>query len=154
MLSAVIDFSLENRLLVLTLVLLMALAGVYSAVHIPIDAVPDMTSVQVQVVTKAGSLSPLEVERYVTYPVETTMNGLPNVQEIRSLSKFGLSLVTIVFHEGTDIYRARQLVVERLPSAQERMIHGYGSPQIGVLSTALGEILQFEVRGPGYTPME
>jgi cobalt-zinc-cadmium resistance protein CzcA len=154
MLSALIDFSLENRFLVIALVLLMALAGVYSAVNIPIDAVPDMTNVQVQVVTKAGSLSPLEVERYVTYPVETTMNGLPNVQEIRSLSKFGLSLVTIVFHEGTDIYRARQLVVERLPSAQERMIHGYGSPQIGVLTTALGEILQFEVKGQGYTSME
>src|SRR6202453_4641010 len=122
MLSALIDFSLENRFLVIALVLLMALGGVYSAVNIPIDAVPDMTNVQVQVVTKAGSLSPLEVERYVTYPVETTMNGLPNVEEIRSLSKFGLSLVTIVFHEGTDVYRARQLVVERLPSAQDRMI--------------------------------
>ncbi len=154
MLSAVIDFSLQNRFLVLTLVLLMAVGGVYSALTIPIDAVPDMTNVQVQVITKAGSLSPLEVERYVTYPVEQTMNGLPRVQEIRSVSKFGLSVVTIVFLEGTDIYRSRQLVSERLGDARERVLQGYGSPSLGVLTTALGEVLQFEVRGEGYTPME
>ncbi len=154
MLSALIDFSLENRFLILTLVFLMAVGGVYSALTIPIDAVPDMTNVQVQVVTTAGSLSPLEVERYVTYPVEQTMNGLPRVEEIRSISKFGLSVVTIVFLEGTDIYRARQLVNERLGDARERVIAGYGSPSLGVLTTALGEVLQFEVRGQGYTPME
>jgi cobalt-zinc-cadmium resistance protein CzcA len=154
MLSSLIDFSLQNRFLVLTLVLLMAVGGIYSAVTIPIDAVPDMTNVQVQVITKAGSLSPLEVERYVTYPVEQTMNGLPRVQEIRSVSKFGLSVVTIVFQEGTDIYRSRQLVSERLGDARERVIQGYGSPSMGVLTTALGEVLQFEVRGEGYTPME
>ena len=151
---SLIDFSLQNRFLVLTLVLLMAVGGIYSAVTIPIDAVPDMTNVQVQVITKAGSLSPLEVERYVTYPVEQTMNGLPRVQEIRSVSKFGLSVVTIVFQEGTDIYRSRQLVSERLGDARERVIQGYGSPSLGVLTTALGEVLQFEVRGEGYTPME
>jgi cobalt-zinc-cadmium resistance protein CzcA len=154
MLSALIDFSLQNRFLVLTLVLLMAVGGIYSAMTIPIDAVPDMTNVQVQVVTAAGSLSPLEVERYVTYPVEQTMNGLPRVEELRSVSKFGLSVVTIVFQEGTDIYRARQLVGERLPDARERVIAGYGSPSLGVLTTALGEVLQFEVRGEGYTPMQ
>ncbi len=154
MLSSLIDASLENRFLVLAVVGLMAVGGAYSALIIPIDAVPDLTNVQVQVVTKAGSLSPLEVERYVTYPVEATMNGLPNVEEIRSISKFGLSLVTIVFKEGTDIYRSRQLVGERLGDARERIIQGYGSPNLGVLTTALGEVLQFEVKGAGYSPMQ
>jgi cobalt-zinc-cadmium resistance protein CzcA len=154
MLSALIQLSLNNRFMVLALVGLMAAAGVYNALSIPIDAVPDMTNVQVQVATKVGSLSPVEVERYVTYPVEATMNGLPNVQEIRSISKFGLSVVTIVFKEGTDIYRSRQLVNERLADARERILQGYGSPALGVLTTALGEVLQFEVRGKGYSPME
>jgi cobalt-zinc-cadmium resistance protein CzcA len=154
MLSRLIELSLKSPMLVLAMVGLMALGGVYSAVTLPIDAVPDMTNVQVQVVTKAGALSPLEVEQYVTYAVESTMNGLPNVEQIRSVSKFGLSLVTIVFNEGTDIFRARQLVSERLGDARERVIQGYGTPTIGVLTTALGEVLQFEVRGEGYTPME
>ncbi|HWA99942.1 MAG TPA: efflux RND transporter permease subunit, partial [Pirellulales bacterium] len=154
MLSALIEGALRNRFLIITLACFMALAGAYNALRIPVDAVPDMTNVQVQVVTKVGALSPLEVERYVTYPVESTMNGLPNVEQIRSISKFGLSLVTIVFHEGTDIYRSRQLVDERLTDARDRIIQGYGSPTLGVLTTALGEVLQFEVRGAGYTPME
>jgi cobalt-zinc-cadmium resistance protein CzcA len=154
MLSALIDFSLQNRFIVLALVGLMALGGVFCALTIPIDAVPDMTNVQVQVVTKAGALSPLEVERYITYPVESTMNGLPHVKEIRSVSKFGLSLVTIVFQEGSDIFRCRQLVGERLGDAKDRVIQGYGTPSLGVLTTALGEVLQFEVRGAGYSPME
>ena len=154
MLSALIDFSLSNRFLVLTLVALMAAGGAYSALVIPIDAVPDMTNVQVQVVTRAGALSPLEVERYVTYPVEATMNGLPDVEEIRSVSKFGLSLVTIVFEEGTSIYRARQLVGERLSDARQRVIQGYDSPSMGVLTTALGEVLQFEVKSDELTAMD
>ncbi len=154
MLSSLIEFSLHNRFLVLTLVALMAAGGAYQALVIPIDAVPDMTNVQVQVVTSAGALSPLEVEQYVTYPIEATMNGLPNVEQIRSISKFGLSLVTIVFQEGTDIYRARQLTGERLVEARERIIQGYGSPSLGVLTTALGEVLQFEVRSDRHTDME
>ncbi len=147
MLSKLIELSLENRFLVLTFVLLMAVAGVYSAVNLPIDAVPDMTNVQVAVITDAGSLSPVEVERYVTYPVESTMGGLPNVEELRSVSKFGISVVTIVFEEGTDIYWARQLVAERLSTAAAQIPEGYGTPEMGPLTTALGEILQFEVRG-------
>ena len=132
----------------------MACAGVYSAWHLPIDAVPDMTNVQVQVVTDAGSLSPVEVERYVTYPVETTMGGLPGVEEIRSVSKFGISAVTIVFREGTDIYHARQLVNERIPNAISQIPAGYGTPTVGPLTTALGEILQFEVRSAKHSAME
>ena len=154
MLSEIIKLSLQNRLLVLALVVLLAAGGIYSAVHLPIDAVPDMTNVQVQVVTTAGSLSPLEVERYVTFPVETSMGGLPNLEQIRSISRFGLSLVTIVFREGTDVYRARQLVTERIIDASGKIPMGYGTPQLGPLTTALGEVLQFEVRGADYTPMQ
>ncbi|MCR9119818.1 MAG: CusA/CzcA family heavy metal efflux RND transporter, partial [bacterium] len=101
-----------------------------------------------------GSLSPIEVERYITYPVENTMGGLPDVEELRSVSKFGISVVTIVFQEGTDITRARNLVLERLPNAAENIPPGYGTPQIGPLTTALGEILQFEVRSDRHSPME
>ncbi|WP_299464288.1 CusA/CzcA family heavy metal efflux RND transporter [uncultured Gimesia sp.] len=154
MLSHLIEFSLANRFIVLVVTLLMAAGGVYSAIHLPIDAVPDMTNVQVQVVTDAGFLSPVEVERYVTYPVETAMGGLPKVEEVRSVSKFGISVVTIVFEEGTDLYWARQLVTERITSASADIPPGYGTPQMGPLATALGEILQFEVRGKDYTPMQ
>ena len=154
MLSRVIELALENRFLVLVGTLLMAVAGMNAALHLPIDAVPDMTNVQVTVITDAGSLSPVEVERYVTYPVESTMGGLPNVEEVRSVSKFGISVVTIVFNEGADIYLARQLVSERLTNAAAKIPPGYGVPEIGPLTTALGEILQFEVRGDDYTPMQ
>jgi cobalt-zinc-cadmium resistance protein CzcA len=154
MLTRLIDLSLNNRLLVLTLVALMALTGIQCALTIPVDAVPDMTNVQVQVVTEAGALSPLEVEQYVTYPVESTMGGLPDVQEVRSVSKFGLSLVTIVFQDRMDIQLARKLVTERLIEASSQLPDTVGDPQLGPISTALGEVLQFEVRGDGYTPMQ
>lgn len=154
MLSGLIDWSLNNRFLVIALIGLMAVAGIYSALSLPIDAVPDMTNTQVTVVTDAGTLSPLEIERYITYPVEQTMSGLPNVEEIRSISKFGISVVTIVFQERTDIYHARQLVNERLAEARAAVAEGYGVPELGPLTTALGEIMQFEVRSDRHTPME
>lgn len=154
MLARLIEFSLHNRFFVLTATLLMALGGVYSAVSLPIDAVPDMTNVQVQVMTDAGSLSPVEVERYVTNPVEWAMSGLPKVEEVRSVSKFGISLVTIVFEEGTDIYWARNIVNERMQTASADIPPGYGTPELGPMTTALGEILQFEVRGENHTAME
>ncbi|MCA9065524.1 MAG: efflux RND transporter permease subunit, partial [Planctomycetaceae bacterium] len=156
MLTKLIETTLENRFLILVATLLMAVAGLNAAVHLPIDAVPDMTNVQVTVITDAGSLSPVEVERYVTYPVEATMGGLPDVEELRSVSKFGISVVTIVFQEGTDIYRARQLVAERLSAAASGIPDGYGTPEMGPLTTALGEILQFEVldRSGNHTPMQ
>jgi len=114
MLSHLIDFSLNNRLLVIVLVLLMAVGGVWSALKIPVDAVPDLTNVQVQVITEAGTLSPLEVEQYITYPVEMSMSGLPKVEEIRSISRFGISVVTVVFQEHVDVFHARRLVSERI----------------------------------------
>ena len=154
MLSGLIEWSLSNRALVLALFVLMSLGGLYAATQIPVDAVPDLVNVQVQVVTEAGTMSPLEVERYVTYPVELSMSGLPHVEEIRSISRFGISLVTVVFQERTDIMLARQLVAERLPEAKGRIAVGHGDPKLGTLSTALGEILQFEVRGAGRDLME
>ena len=154
MLQQLIEFCLTNRFLVLAVTLLMAVAGIRSAFELPIDAVPDMTNTQVTVITDAGSLSPVEVEQYITYPVESTMGGLPNVEEVRSVSKFGISVVTIVFREGTDIYRARQVVTERLPAASASIPPGYGTPTLGPLTTALGEILQFEVRGSDHTSMQ
>ncbi|WP_165234621.1 efflux RND transporter permease subunit [Aquisphaera insulae] len=146
MLNAIIEGSLNNRLLVLMATALVAGLGVYSAVNLPIDAVPDLTNVQVQVITEAPALSPLEVESLLSFPVEGAMSGLPGVEQIRSISKFGISVVTIVFHEGTDIYRARQLVGERLPRAAEAIPAGYGNPTLGPIATALGEVFQFQVK--------
>ncbi|HTI50626.1 MAG TPA: CusA/CzcA family heavy metal efflux RND transporter [Planctomycetaceae bacterium] len=154
MLTSLIKLSIENRFLVLVLTGLMAVGGLYSALHLPIDAVPDMTNTQVTVITTAGALSPLEVERYVTYPVEWTMGGLPKLTQLRSTSQFGLSVVTIVFEDGTDIYWARNLVSQKLQAAKNDIPDGYGDPELGPLATALGEVLQFEVKGAGYTPMQ
>ncbi len=154
MLQKLIEFCLANRFMVFVATGLMAIGGLVSALRLPIDAVPDMTNTQVAVITNAGSLSPVEVEQYITYPIEATMGGLPNVEEVRSVSKFGISVVTIVFNEATDIYFARQVVTERLPAAAANIPAAYGSPELGPLTTALGEILQFEVRGDAYTPMQ
>ncbi len=154
MLNALIETALRNRFLVLMGTLLVAGMGVHSALNLPIDAVPDLTNVQVQVITEAPALSPLEVETLLSFPVEGAMSGLPSVEQIRSISKFGISVVTIVFKEGTDIYRARQLVGERLTKAASAIPPGYGTPTLGPISTALGEIYQFQIRGKGYSQME
>ncbi len=154
MLTGVIEWSLANRALVIAFFVLMALGGLFAATQIPVDAVPDLVNIQVQVVTEAGTLPPLEVERSITYPVELAVSGLPNVEEIRSISRLGISLVTIVFREGTDIFLARQLVSERLPEAKGGMPVADADPRLGTLSTALGEILQFEVKGAGKSLMD
>ena len=156
MISALIRFSISQRLLVLLMVAIVAGAGVYSLRNLPIDAVPDVTNVQVQVLTAAPSLAPLEIERQITFPVEVSMSGLPAIEEIRSVSKFGLSAVTVVFEEGTDIYFARQLVLERLSEARDQIPENIGSPEMGPISTGLGEIYQYELAatpGSGYDAM-
>ena len=147
MAAQLVEWALRNRFLVIVMLVLLCVAGVESALRLPIDAVPDVTNVQVQVLTKAPALAPLEVERLITFPVESAMAGLPDLEEIRSVSKFGLSAVTIVFVEGTDIYRSRQLVSERLSEAREAIPQGYGTPEMGPIATGLGEIYQFEVKG-------
>ena len=146
MINALIRFSISQKLIVLLLVAVMAAAGAYSLINLPIDAVPDVTNVQVQVLTGAPSLAPLEIERQITFPVEVAMSGLPNVEEIRSVSKFGISNVTIVFSDSTDIYFARQLVLERLATAREQIPANIGSPEMGPIATGLGEIYQYEVK--------
>jgi cobalt-zinc-cadmium resistance protein CzcA len=154
MINALIRFSIAQKLVVLLLVAIMAAAGAYSLINLPIDAVPDVTNVQVQVLTGAPSLAPLEIERQITFPVEVAMSGLPNVEEIRSVSKFGISNVTIVFSDDTDIYFARQLILERLAAAREQIPANIGSPEMGPIATGLGEIYQYEVRaekGSNYT---
>ncbi|MDY7091617.1 MAG: CusA/CzcA family heavy metal efflux RND transporter [Acidobacteriota bacterium] len=166
MINKLVDFSLDNRFLVLVLWLLVVALGINALAKLPIDAVPDVTNVQVQILTNSPGLAPEEVEQFISFPVETAMSGLPKTEEIRSVSKFGLSVVTVVFEEGTDIYWARQLVGERLTAAREQIPEGYGEPEMGPISTGLGEIYQFEVRGEPmcaagapdtencYTPME
>ncbi len=150
MINRLIRFAVSQRLIVLLMVALLAGAGVYSLRSLPIDAVPDVTNVQVQVLTAAPSLAPLEIERQITFPVEVAMSGLPDIEEIRSVSKFGLSAVTIVFDDSVSIYFARQLVLERLSQAREQIPSNIGSPEMGPISTGLGEIYQYELRpAPG-----
>jgi cobalt-zinc-cadmium resistance protein CzcA len=156
MINGLIHFAVSQRLLVMLMVAIMIGAGVYSLRSLPIDAVPDVTNVQVQILTSASALAPLEVERQITFPIETAMAGLPGVTELRSLSKPGISAVTVVFTDSTDIYFARQLVLERLSVAREQIPASVRSPQMGPISTGLGEIYQYELRGaPGsnYDPM-
>ncbi|MGE0160840.1 MAG: efflux RND transporter permease subunit [Gemmatimonadales bacterium] len=152
MAARLVSWSLENRFLVITLAVVLVVLGVRDMLELPIDAVPDVTNVQVQVLTTAPALAPLEVERLITFPVEAAMAGVPGLEEVRSVSKFGLSVVTVVFEEGTDIYRARQVVQERLTEAREAIPADYGSPEMGPIATGLGEILQFEVKGEPSCP--
>ena len=151
--NKLIDFSLDNRLLIIVGWLFIVVFGVRSLQHLPIDAVPDVTNIQVQVLTDSPGLPPEDVERFITFPVETAMRGLPDTDEIRSVSRFGLSVVTVAFKDGTDIYRARQLVGEHLEEAAEAIPAGYGQPKMGPISSGLGEIYQFEVRGENQSPM-
>jgi cobalt-zinc-cadmium resistance protein CzcA len=150
----VLAWSLRNRVLVLILVFVMAALGFRSVLQLPIDAVPDVTNVQIQILTEAPGLGPEEVERFLTVPVEQAMGGVPKVEEMRSLSRFGLSVVTVVFEEGTEIWWARQVLGERLNEAREAIPEGYGQPEMGPVSSGLGEIYQFEIRGNGLTAME
>ncbi len=154
MIASVLEWALRNRFIVLGLSGILILGGGMALKGLPIDAVPDVTNIQVQVLTTAPALGPEEVERFITTPVELAMSGLPRLEEVRSVSKFGLSAVTVVFEDGTDIYFARQLVNERVQAAREAIPPGYGDPEMGPVSTGLGEIYQFEVRGVDKTPME
>src|SRR5882672_11006662 len=124
MLDKVLEFSVTQRLLVIMATLVLAVFGALAVLRIPIDAFPDVTNVQVQIIGNAGGMSPPEVEKLVTFPVEVEMGGLPRVQEVRSVSKIGFSLVTVVFEDGVDDYFARQLVFERLQGAKYKLPTG------------------------------
>ena len=162
MFERIIRFAIEQRWLVMVAVLALAALGVYNYQRLAIDAVPDITNVQVQINTQASGYSPLETEQRVTYPIETVMAGLPNLEQTRSLSRYGLSQVTVVFKDGTDIYFARQLVNERIQQARDNLPAGV-TPTLGPISTGLGEIYLWTVEaedgakkadGTPYTPMD
>jgi heavy metal efflux system protein len=140
----IIQFSIQWRVLIIVCALLVVGGGLYSALQVPIDAVPDITSNQVQINTLAPAFAPLEMEKYVTFPIEVAMSSLPRKEEIRSISQFGLSQVTVTFADGVDIYWARQLVLERLMEAQRELPPGL-TPELAPISTGLGEIYQFTV---------
>ena len=150
----IIEFSLRFKFLILVLTGMLVAVGVNSMYRLPIDAVPDVTPNQVQVLTRANGLSPLEVERFITFPVETSLSGVPGIETIRSVSRFGISAVYVYFEEDVDLFFARQLVLERLEEARDAIPEGYGSPELGPISTGLGEILQFEVRSDTHSLME
>lgn len=162
MLAAIVRFAIHHRWLVLVLTLGFGALGAYHGRHLPIDAVPDITNVQVQINTEAPGFSPLEAEQRVTFAVETAMAGLPNLDYTRSLSRYGLSQVTVVFKDGTDIYFARQLVNERIQEVKSQLPPGV-EPTMGPISTGLGEIFMFTVEtepgakkadGSEYTPTD
>ncbi|WP_241754748.1 CusA/CzcA family heavy metal efflux RND transporter [Cupriavidus basilensis] len=162
MFERLVRFAIEQRWLVLLAVVAMAALGIYNYSRLPIDAVPDITNVQVQVNTSAPGYSPLETEQRVTYPIETAMSGLPGLEQTRSLSRYGLSQVTVIFKDGTDIYFARQLVNQRIQEAAQNLPAGV-APQMGPISTGLGEIYLWTVEaedgarkadGTPYTPTD
>lgn len=146
MLSSIISFSIRNKFIVAVSTLALVIWGGYSLTRLPIDAVPDITNNQVQIITVSPSLAAPDVERLVTFPVEQTMATIPGIDEIRSFSRFGLSVVTIVFNDDTDVYWARQQVNERLGQAKSQIPLGAGSPELAPLTTGLGEIYQYILR--------
>ncbi|MET6998808.1 CusA/CzcA family heavy metal efflux RND transporter [Chitinophaga defluvii] len=146
MLNRIIEFSVRNKLIVGLLVIALIVIGAYQTTRLPIDAVPDITNNQVQVITIAPSFGATDIERLVTFPIEQANSNISGLKEIRSFSRFGLSLVTIVFEDGIDIYWARQQVAERLQQVQSQIPPGIGTPALGPISTGLGEIYQYVVR--------
>lgn len=156
MLKRIISFSIENRWLILVAVLSVAILGLYQATRLSIDAVPDITNVQVQINTEIPGYTPLEVEQRVTYPIEVAMSGLPKLDFTRSLSRYGLSQITVVFKEGTDIYFARQQIAERLQSISDTLPEQV-RPMMGPITTGLGEIYMYHLKTNDpdkYTPLK
>ncbi len=144
MINKIIYFSVHNRLTVLIFTALLIVAGWMSFQKLPIDAVPDITNTQVQVNVPLDGLAPEEIERSVTFPIETALNGIAGVLQVRSITRFGLAQVTVVFEEDTSIYLARQLVAERLQSVAAELPPG-AHPRLGPISTGLGEIFHYAV---------
>ena len=152
-LKGFVDFHLNHRFFVLVGLAGLIGLGFYCLSEISIDAFPDLTNNQVVVITEASGMAPVEVEQLVTFPVESALMGVPGTEEIRSISKLGLSIVTVVFEDSVDIYFARQLVNERLAEARSRIPAGL-DPALGPVATAFGEIYQYTIEGEGYSPME
>ncbi|MGE5352245.1 MAG: efflux RND transporter permease subunit, partial [Acidobacteriota bacterium] len=146
MLEKIIQYCLERKALIISISAIIIVAGIYSYMKLPVDAFPDVTNIQVEIVSEAPGLSALEIERFVTYPVEMAMRGIPGLEQMRSQTKFGISVVTIVFKDNVDIYFARQLVSERLTEAKENLPEGVET-SMGPVATAMGEIYQFTLEG-------
>jgi heavy metal efflux system protein len=155
----IIHFSIYNKLVIGALTLALIVWGIFSAIRLPIDAVPDITNNQVQVITVAPTLSAQEAEQFVTAPIEYTLTTIPDMIELRSVSRLGLSVITIVFKDEVDIYKARQLVGERLKEAESQIPEGFGKPELAPVTTGLGEIYQYVLHTKKgyenkYSPME
>ena len=148
-----LTLSLKYRFFTLITLLLVTMGGLWSLTHLTIDAVPDLTPVQVQILTRSPALGPVQVEQFVTFPIETSLSGLPGLKEIRSVSRYGLSAVTAIFEDSFDPYFVRQLVTERMTRATEQIPSAYGRPMMGPLTTGLGEVYQFTLRGEQHGPM-
>jgi cobalt-zinc-cadmium resistance protein CzcA len=146
MINKIIDFSINNKFIIGLFVISLVVIGIWSLSKIPIDAVPDITNNQVQVITQAPNLGTEDIEQFVTYPIETAMSNLPDIEEIRSISRFGLSVVTIVFNDDMGTYLPRQLVSEKLSEIKEDIPNGFGEPYMGPISTGLGEIYQYTLK--------
>lgn len=153
MLRRLIDVHLDNPWLVLLGVALLAISGGWVMLQIPIDAFPDLTNNQVLVITECPAMAPVEVEQLVTYPIETALMGLPRAQEVRSISKLGLSMVTVVFEDDVETYRMRQFVNERIAEVRTRLPLGV-EPQMGPVATAFGEVYQYTLEGEGWSAMD
>ena len=146
MINNIIAFSVKNKLIIGLMTLAWVAAGIWSITKVPLDAVPDITNNQVQVITQAPNLGTIDIEQFVTYPVEVAMANLPGVIEIRSISRFGLSVVTVVFEDDMETYLPRQLVSEKLVEVQGDIPAGFGTPEMGPISTGLGEIYQYTLK--------
>ncbi len=144
MLERILKFSIHHRWVILIATIAVAILGIYNYQKLPIDAVPDITNVQVQINTEASGYSPLEVEQRITFPLETAMSGIPHLVETRSISRYGLSQVTIIFEDGTDIYFARQLINIRIQEVKGNLPPG-ADPIMGPIATGLGEIFMWTV---------
>ncbi len=153
-LARIVEFSVRRRGVVLAIWAAILGVSLLSIPKLSIDAVPDVTNTQVSILTSAPGLSPLEVEQYLTYPVEMAMNGVPGLDEVRSVSRTAVSAVTVVFRDGVDMWLARQMVSERLKVAEADIPAGYGHPELGPVSTGLGEIYEFYLASKHHTPME
>jgi len=142
-LDRIIKFSIQNKIIIGLMTLLLIIWGGWSATKLPIDAVPDITNNQVQIFTSCPTLAGQEVEQLVTFPIEQSIANVPRIEEIRSISRFGLSVITVVFEEDVDIYFARQLINERLKEAVDKIPDGVGVPEMAPVSTGLGEVYQY-----------
>ena len=147
MIDKIISFSIKNKILIGVLTLALVGWGTYSLTRLPIDAVPDITNNQVQIISWAPTLAPQEVEQSVTAPIEVAVANIPDMVELRSISRLGLSVVTIVFEDKVDIYKARQLVGERLKEAEEQIPEGIARPELAPVSTGLGGECSLRIRG-------